>query len=73
MAIPCIVREMERIIGPKSRNFCTPPVFSAPIGAIFNDLERPLGLTQIPRSRHPTYFKLDVSQLVSRWTVASTS
>ena len=30
MAISCIVREILRLIGRKSRNFYTPPVFSAP-------------------------------------------
>ena len=30
MAISCIVCEIQRIIGRKSGNFYTPPVFSAP-------------------------------------------
>ena len=30
MAISCIVCEIKRLIGRKSRNFYTPPVFSAP-------------------------------------------
>ena len=32
MAILCIVCEIYRLIGIKSRNFYTPPVFSAPVG-----------------------------------------
>ena len=32
MAISCIVCEIERLIGRKSSNFYTPPVFSAPAG-----------------------------------------
>ena len=32
MAISCIVYEIYRVIGPKSRNFYSPPVFSAPRG-----------------------------------------
>ena len=32
MAISCIVREIQRLIGRISRNFYTPPVFSAPTG-----------------------------------------
>jgi len=32
MALSCIVCEIYRLIGRKSRNFCTPPVFSAPTG-----------------------------------------
>jgi len=30
MAISCIVCEIQRVIGPKSRNFYTPAVFNAP-------------------------------------------
>jgi len=33
MAISCIVCEIERLIGRKSRNFYTTPVFSAPAGS----------------------------------------
>jgi len=32
MAISCMVCEIQRLIGRKSRNFYTPPVFSAPAG-----------------------------------------
>jgi len=32
MAISCIVCEIQRLIGRKSRNFYTPPAFSAPAG-----------------------------------------
>ena len=32
MAISCIVCEILRLIGRKSRNFYTPPVFSASVG-----------------------------------------
>ena len=32
MALSCIVCEIQRVIGRKSRNFYTPPVFSAPEG-----------------------------------------
>jgi len=33
MTISCIVCEIWRLIGRKSRNFCTLPVYSAPVGA----------------------------------------
>ena len=33
-ALSCIVCEILRLFGRKSRNFCTPPVFSAPTGVI---------------------------------------
>jgi len=32
MAISCILCEIDRLIGTKSRNFYTPPVFSATAG-----------------------------------------
>jgi len=32
MALSCIVYKIQRLIGRKSRNFYTPPVFSAPAG-----------------------------------------
>ena len=32
MTISCIVCEIYRLIGRKSRNFCTPPLFSASAG-----------------------------------------
>ena len=32
MALSCIVCDIQRLIGRKSRNFYTPPVFSAPVG-----------------------------------------
>jgi len=32
VAIPCVVCEIERVIGRKSLNFYTPPVFIAPQG-----------------------------------------
>jgi len=32
MVLYCIVCEIQRLIGRKSRNFYTPPVFSAPAG-----------------------------------------
>jgi len=32
MTLSCIICEILRVIGPKSRNFYTPPVFSAPAG-----------------------------------------
>jgi len=32
MALSCLVYKIYRVIGPKSRNFYTPPVFSAPAG-----------------------------------------
>ena len=33
MAISCIVYEIQRLIGRKSRNFYTPPIFIAPAGS----------------------------------------
>jgi len=33
-ALSCIVCEILRLFGRKSRNFCTPPVFSAPTGVV---------------------------------------
>ena len=32
MALSCIVYEIQRLIGRKSRNFYTPPVFITPAG-----------------------------------------
>ena len=32
MALSCLIYEMYPVIGPKSRNFYTSPVFSAPAG-----------------------------------------
>jgi len=32
MALSCIICEIQRVIGPKSRNFYPPPVFSVPAG-----------------------------------------
>ena len=40
MALSCIVCEIQQVIGRKSRNLYTPPVFSAPAGVT------PLGITR---------------------------
>jgi len=37
VAISCIVCEIQRLIGRKSRNFYTPPVFSTPAGVTLSE------------------------------------
>jgi len=44
MAIPCIVCEIYRLIGRKSRNFYTPPVFSAPQGVTPSEFREDLDI-----------------------------
>ena len=44
MAISCIVCEISRLIGRKSHNFYTPPVFSAPQGVTPSEFREDLDI-----------------------------